>query len=96
MLKAAQHYPAEVLPPAIPLARATVCANSNQLATNECLAAGAGYELTLPADKVPTAPCQVHGGLQTQYAQRLDDFGRKAEAAPSRIFQSFRRFFGRK
>ena len=96
MLKAAQRYPANVLPPALPLARATVCANSNQLATNECLASGAGYELTLPADKVPTIACQVHGGLQTQFAQRLDDFGRKAEAVPNRIFQSFRRFFGRK
>jgi penicillin-binding protein 1A len=94
MLKAAQRYPANVLPPAIPLARATVCANSNQLATNECLAAGAGYELTLPADKVPPGACKIHGGLQTQFAQRLDDLGRKAEAAPSRIFQSFRRFFG--
>jgi hypothetical protein len=38
----------------------------------------------------------VHGGYDTQLAQRLDDFGRKAEAVPNRIFQSFRRFFGRK
>jgi penicillin-binding protein 1A len=96
MLKAAQRYPAQVVPPAIPLAKATVCANSNQLATNQCLAVGAGYELTLPADKVPTAGCQIHGGMQTQLAQRLDDFGRKAEAVPNRIFQSFRKFFGRK
>ena len=35
-------------------------------------------------------------GLQTQFAQRLDNVGRKAEAVPNRIFQSFRRFFGRK
>ena len=96
MLKASQRYPAKVLPPAIPLARATVCANSNQLATNECLAAGAGYELTLPTDKVPRGACSLHGGVQTQFAQRLDEMGRKAEAVPNRIFQSFRRFFGRK
>ncbi len=93
---AAQRYPAKVLPPALPLARATVCANSNQLATNECLAAGAGYELTLPADKVPTMACQIHGGLQTQLAQRMDDAGQRAEALPNRVFQSFRKFFGRK
>jgi len=96
MLKAAQRYPARVLPPAIALARATVCANSNQLATNECIGAGAAYELTLPADKVPRGACQIHGGLQTQFAQRLDDLGLKAEAAPNRVFQSFRKFFGRK
>lgn len=96
MIKASQRYPAKVLPPAIPLARATVCANSNQLATNECLAMGAGYELTLPSDKVPGGACQVHGGMQTQLAQRLDDYSRKAEAVPNRVFQSFRRFFGRK
>ncbi len=96
MLKAAQRYPARVLPPAIALARATVCANSNQLATNECIGVGAAYELTLPADKVPRGACQIHGGLQTQFAQRLDDLGRKAEAAPNRVFQSFRKFFGRK
>jgi penicillin-binding protein 1A len=96
MNKAAQRYPAVPLPPAIPLSRATVCANSNQLATDACFAAGAGYELTLPTDKMPPNTCQVHGGIQSQFAQRLDDFGRKAEAAPNRIFQSFRRFFGRK
>ena len=96
MTKAGQRYPAVPLPPAIPLSRASVCANSNQLATDACFAAGAGYELTLPTDKVPPNACEVHGGMQSQFAQRLDDFGRKAEAAPNRIFQSFRRFFGRK
>lgn len=96
MLKAAQRYPAQILPPAVPLARAAVCATSNQLATNGCLSVGAGYELTLPADKVPGSACEIHGGAQTQLAQRLDDLGRKAEAAPNRVFQSFRRFFGRK
>lgn len=96
MNKAAQRYPAVPLPPVIALSRASVCANSNQLATDGCFAAGAAYELTLPTDKVPPNACEVHGGMQTQFAQRLDDFGRKAEAAPNRIFQSFRRFFGRK
>jgi penicillin-binding protein 1A len=96
MLKAAQRYPATAQPPLIQLASAQVCANSNQLATNECMATGAAYQLTLPADKVPRGGCQIHGGMQTQLAQRLDDLGRKAEAAPSKIFQSFRRFFGRK
>lgn len=96
MLKAAQRYPAQALPPAIALSRATVCADSSQLGTNECVAAGSAYELTLPVDKVPTAACHIHGGMQTQLAQRLDDFGRKADAVPNKIFQSFRKFFGRK
>jgi membrane peptidoglycan carboxypeptidase len=96
MSKAAQRYPAEPFQATMPLARATVCATSNQLATNACLGVGAGYEITLPADKVPNGACSIHGGVQTQLAQRLDDLGRKAEAVPNRLFQSFRRFFGRK
>ncbi|CAN5794019.1 penicillin-binding protein 1A [soil metagenome] len=96
MLKAAQRYPAEVLPPAIQLARAWACANSNQLATNECIAVGAGYESTLPVDKVPTKACTVHGGVQTQLARRMEQEMQRAEAVPNRIFQSFRRFFGRR
>jgi penicillin-binding protein 1A len=96
MSKASQRYPAHEFQPTMQLARATVCATSNQLATNQCLAAGTGYEITLPVDKIPTAACQIHGGEQTQLAQRLDDFGRKAEAVPSKLFQTFRRFFGRK
>ena len=96
MAKASQRYPARPFQPTMPLARATVCANSNQLATNECLAAGAGYEITLPVDKVPTAACQIHGGYQTQLAQGADEAVERAEALPNRIFQSFRKFFGRK
>jgi penicillin-binding protein 1A len=96
MNKAAQRYPAEPFAATIPLARATVCATSNQLATDGCLGAGTGYEIVLPADKVPATSCGIHGGLQTQLAQRLDDIGHKAEALPNRVFQSFRRFFGRK
>jgi membrane carboxypeptidase/penicillin-binding protein len=96
MTKAAQRYPAQAFQATMPLARATVCATSNQLATDGCLSAGTGYEITLPADKVPTAGCSIHGGLQTQLAQRLDNLGQRAEAVPNRIFQTFRRFFGRK
>ena len=96
MAKASQHYPARPFQPTMALARAMVCANSNQLATNECMAAGAGYEITLPVDKVPTAACQIHGGFQTQLAQQADEAAQRAEALPNRIFQSFRKFFGRK
>ncbi len=96
MTKAAQRYPAQQFQPTMQLARVVVCANSNQLATDGCVEAGASYETTLPADKVPTAACSIHGGLQTQFAQRLDDMGRKAEALPNRVFQTFRKFFGRK
>lgn len=96
MSKAAQRYPAQPFQPTMPLAQVSVCGNSNHLATNECVAAGAAYEITLPADKVPNVSCEIHGGVQTQLAQQLDPFGQKAEALPNRIFQSFRKFFGRK
>ncbi|HEV3410799.1 MAG TPA: PBP1A family penicillin-binding protein, partial [Chthoniobacterales bacterium] len=45
MLKASQRYPAKPFQSPMQLVRATVCMNSNRLATNECLAAGAGYEI---------------------------------------------------
>jgi penicillin-binding protein 1A len=96
MLKASERYPAESAPPAIPLARASICGSSNQLATNECFAYGAASEIVLPADKVPRGACSVHGGIQTQLARRLDQQIPRAEAVPNRVFQSFRRFFGRK
>ncbi|HEX8678841.1 MAG TPA: penicillin-binding transpeptidase domain-containing protein, partial [Chthoniobacterales bacterium] len=94
MGKAAQRYPAQAFAATVPLTRVMACANSNQLATDACLEAGAGYEITLPNDKVPTAACSFHGGLQTQLAQGLDNLGRKAEALPNRVFRSFRKLFG--
>ena len=96
MSKANGRYPAQPFQPPVPLARATLCSVSNQLATNQCLAAGAAYEMALPASKVPRGACQVHGGIQTEMAQRLEEFGQKAEAVPNKIFQTFRKFFGRK
>jgi penicillin-binding protein 1A len=80
----------------MPLARATVCSISNHLATTGCNAAGTAYETTLPEDKVPTVLCEVHGGTQTQFAQKLQDLGQKATTLPARLFQSFRKFFGGK
>jgi penicillin-binding protein 1A len=96
MTKAAQRYPAQQLQATMPLARATVCSISNHLATTGCNAAGTAYETTLPEDKVPTVLCEVHGGTQTQFAQKLQDLGQKATTLPTRLFQSFRKFFGGK
>ncbi|MEY2510402.1 MAG: penicillin-binding protein [Verrucomicrobiota bacterium] len=96
MTKAAQRYPAQELQATMPLARATVCSISNHLATTGCNAAGTAYETTLPDDKVPTVLCEIHGGTQTQFAQKLQDLGQKATTLPTRLFQSFRKFFGGK
>ena len=96
MTKAAQRYPANELQPTMPMARATVCSISNHLATTGCNAAGTAYEITLPDDKVPQAVCEIHGGTQTQFAQKLQDLGQKAGTLPNRVFQSFRKFFGGK
>jgi penicillin-binding protein 1A len=96
MTKAAQRYPAHALQPTMPLARVTVCAISNHLATTGCNAAGTAYEITLPDDKVPTVACEVHGGPQTEFAQKLQDMGQRATTLPNRVFQSFRKFFGGK
>ena len=96
MTKAAQRYPAQELQPTMPMSRATVCSISNHLATTGCNAAGTAYEVTLPDDKVPQVVCEIHGGTQTQFAQKLQDLGQKAGTFPNRIFQSFRKFFGGK
>jgi penicillin-binding protein 1A len=94
MNKAAQHYPAEPLQPTMPLQHTTVCSLSNQLATTGCMAAGSAYDLDLPADKVPTAACQIHGGSQWPFAQQAPGTPEKAATLPGRFFKSFRRLFG--
>ncbi len=96
MTKAAQRYPARALEPTMPQSKAVVCSISNHLATTGCNAAGTAYEITLPDDKVPQVTCEIHGGTQTQFAQKLQDLGQKAGTLPSKIIQSFRKFFGGK
>jgi penicillin-binding protein 1A len=94
MNKAAQHYPAEPLQPSMPIQHATVCSISNQLATTGCTAAESAYDIDLPADKVPTTACQVHGGSQWPFAQQVPGLPPKAANFPGRLFKSFRRLFG--
>jgi penicillin-binding protein 1A len=94
MNKAAQHYPADPLQPSMPIQHATVCSISNQLATTGCTAAESAYDIDLPADKVPTAACQVHGGSQWPFAQQVPGLPQKAANFPGRLFKSFRRLFG--
>ena len=94
MNKAAHHYPAEELRPTMPLQHANVCSISNQLATTGCMSAGSAYDIDLPADKVPTIACQVHGGQQWPFAQQLQGAPQKAFSLPGRVFKSFRKFFG--
>jgi penicillin-binding protein 1A len=96
MTKAAQRYPARALEPTMPQSKAVVCSISNHLATTGCNSAGTAYEITLPDDKVPQVTCEIHGGTQTQFAQKLQDLGQKAGTLPSKIIQSFRKFFGGK
>jgi penicillin-binding protein 1A len=96
MNKAATIYPPQDLQPTIPLQHALVCSLSNHLATTGCEAAGTAYELDLPADKVPSVGCEIHGGEQMQFAQKLNDFGKKAGELPNKFFQSFKKFFGGK
>src|SRR5207248_9760324 len=96
MTKAAQRYPAQPLEPTMPLATAAVCSISNHLATTGCNAAGTAYEVALPQDKIPQVPCEIHGGVQTQFAEKLQNFEQQAGTLPNRIFRSFRKFFGGK
>src|SRR6184192_854176 len=94
MNKAAQHYPADPLQPKMAIQHATVCSISSQLATTGCMSAGTAYDIDLPADKVPTAACQVHGGEQWPFAQQFNGLPQKAATFPGKLFKSFRRLFG--
>src|SRR5438874_628991 len=94
MNKAAQHYPADLLQPKMAIQHATVCSISSQLATTGCMSAGTAYDIDLPADKVPTAACQVHGGEQWPFAQQFNGLPQKAATFPGKLFKSFRRLFG--
>ena len=96
MNKASTIYPPTDLQPSMPIQHAIVCSLSNHLATTGCEAAGTAYETDIPADKVPTAPCEIHGGDQMQFAQKLNNFGKKASDIPNKLFQSFKKFFGGK
>ena len=94
MNKAATLYPPLDFQPSMPIEHALVCSQSNHLATTGCEAAGTAYEIDIPADKMPTAPCEIHGGDQMQFAQKLNNFGKKASDLPNKFFQSFKKFFG--
>src|SRR6266568_2340354 len=94
MNKAAERYPAQQLQPTVPIQRATVCSISNQLATTGCQAVGTAYDIDLPADKVPTVACEVHGGQQMPLVQQLQGLPQKAATLPNRFFRSFRKLFG--
>src|SRR5437667_1361666 len=94
MNKASRHYPAEVFQPTMPIQHATVCSISNQLATTGCMEEGTAYDIDLPADKVPTAACQVHGGQPWPFAGQAPAVPHSALSLPGRFFRSFRRFFG--
>ncbi len=96
MNKAAERYPAQPLQPTMSIQRATVCSISNQLATTGCQAVGTAYDTDLPADKVPTVACEVHGGQQMPFAQQLQGLPQKAATFPGRFFRSFRKLFGGK
>ncbi len=94
MNKAATRYPPTDLQPTMPIEKALVCSMSNHLATSGCESAGTAYEIELPADKVPTTVCELHGGDQMQFAQKLENSAQKAGTLPGRLFNSFRKFFG--
>jgi penicillin-binding protein 1A len=96
MNKSTTIYPAQDFQPSMPIEHALVCSMSNHLATTGCEAAGTAYEIDLPTDKVPTEACEVHGGDQMQFAQKFNDFGKKASDIPNKLFQSFKKFFGGK
>ena len=95
MNKASQRYPPQDLQPTMPIEHTMVCSLSNHLATSGCQDAGTAYEIDLPADKVPTQACEIHGGNQ-MFANKFQDIGQKAAGLPGKLFQTFKKIFGGK
>jgi penicillin-binding protein 1A len=87
----AQRYPAQAFRSDETMRRASVCAISNELATNACDRAGAAYSIDLPQSHVPKNLCGTHRGSALAGADR--DSGSK-RSVPQNIFRSFRKFFG--
>ncbi len=79
MAKAGQRYPAQPFQPTMPLARATGL-REFQPTGDERMHRGRHRlrDRRCRWTKCRPAACQIHGGLQTQLAQRLDDAGQKA------------------
>jgi penicillin-binding protein 1A len=95
MNQASTRYPPQPFAPTMPLQHAMVCSLSNHLATSGCQASGTAYDVDLPVDKVPTVACEIHGGDQ-MLVNGLRDFGKSAGSLPGKLFNTFRKFFGRK
>jgi penicillin-binding protein 1A len=55
-------YPDGDFPPPEPVTQVELCSVSNEIATDECRAAGTTYQITLPQSIVPSQTCQVHKG----------------------------------
>jgi penicillin-binding protein 1A len=55
-------YPDGDFAPPEPVVRVELCSVSNEIATDECRAAGTAYQITLPQSMMPSQTCQVHRG----------------------------------
>jgi penicillin-binding protein 1A len=55
-------YPDGDFTPPEPVVQVQLCSVSNEIATDECRAAGTAYQITLPQSMVPSQNCQVHKG----------------------------------
>ena len=86
-----QRYPARAFAPPVTLRTATVCAVSNELATDGCTRAGTAYAAELPETRVPRVPCSVHEGGVLADSPRDQEPRR---TTPQGIFRSFKKFFG--
>ena len=89
-----KRYPAEQFRPATSVQRVSVCAISNQLATNACARAETDYRADLPVSCIPREACDLHRGGGLVDADRPPDRNRRPSSVPENIFRSFRKFFG--
>ena len=83
----AARYPATAFPQPANVRRVSVCAISNELATEACIHADASYMADLPPSCVPNDACSIHrGDVLTEVKPK--------RSVPQSIFRSFKKFFG--
>lgn len=89
-----KRYPSEQFKAPTSIQRVSVCAVSNQLATDACARAGTDYRAELPASCTPRDACELHRGGGLVDTDRPPERGRRPASVPENIFRSFRKFFG--
>jgi penicillin-binding protein 1A len=84
-------YPDGDFTPPEPVVQVELCSVSNEMATDECRAAGTAYQISLPQSMCPSQTCQVHRGQPINpNTEPADNKGN----LPQRFLDTLKHLFG--